>query len=158
MSIKCNNVAFEILLHKFAPSINANYMKKTVSLFALSLGVLLHSCDDHDHDHGDAVPTITVISPTQDYVHQESDTLWIRVNFKSEAELENYEIRLLDSATSQSYFYYSGHSHNKELTTNLWTLPTVDTLSTFKLNIITKDHDGEQNNAKQITFKINNVN
>ncbi len=117
----------------------------------------LQSCkdddDDHDHDHS---VKVNIISPAEGLVHDEKDTLWLRVDFSSSDDIHDYSLTIKNLTKDTVAYFYGGHSHNSSLTTNLWYLPQVDANSNMQLIVKNMDHDG---NTKETTrnFVINNT-
>lgn len=137
---------------------------KTINYFSLALlavSLTFSGCDDHDHDddhkHGDKKPTVTFINPTEGATYNEGDTLWLRVNMKSEEDLHDYSLEIKNMTTGKTEYSYGGHSHNKELTTALSYVPNVDATSAMQLIVVNKDHDGNEQQRKAINFTVNNV-
>jgi hypothetical protein len=127
----------------------------------LIVSLTFSGCDDHEHDddhnHGSKKPTVTFINPTEGATYNEGDTLWLRVNMKSEEDLHDYSLEVKNLATGNTEYTYGGHSHNKELTTALSFVPNVEATSAMQLIVVNKDHDGNEQQRKAINFIINNV-
>lgn len=127
------------------------------AVLALSLSTL-QSCKDHDHDDEHGELKVSIVSPAEGTVHNESDTLWIKVNMSMEdGDIHDYSIVINNLTNNTTMYTYNGHSHNQTLNTNLWVLPVVDTTSNMQLVVKNMDHDG---NTKETSVKFtitNNV-
>ncbi|MCU0442486.1 MAG: hypothetical protein MUE96_08815 [Bacteroidia bacterium] len=137
---------------------------KTINYLPLALlaaSLTFSGCDEHDHDddhnHEHKKPTVSFINPTEGATYNEGDTLWLRVNMKSEEDLHDYSLEVKNLTTGATEYTYGGHSHNKELTTALSYVPNVDATSVMQLIVINKDHDGNEQQRKAVNFTINNV-
>lgn len=137
-----------------------NHMKSIVFLsLAISLA-FLSSCDKHDHDdhdHGHSKPEVSFLSPAALSVHNEGDTVWLRVVMKSEEDLHDYSIDVKNLKTGAIVYNYEGHSHKKELTTALYFIPEVTEDANMQLRVTNKDHDGNLLQQKSIDFTVKNV-
>ncbi|TAE86633.1 MAG: hypothetical protein EAY81_05345 [Bacteroidetes bacterium] len=119
----------------------------------------LNGCKDHDddHKHGDKKPIVTFINPTEGATYNEGDTLWLRVNMKSEEDLHDYSLEVKNLTTGNTAYSYNGHSHNKELTTALSFIPRVNETSAMQFSVINKDHDGNIQQQQMVKFTVTNV-
>jgi len=131
--------------------------KQQPILLAILTAFTLNGCKHDDHDHSDSKPAIRFISPAEGASYNEGDTLWLRVNMKSEEDLHDYSLEVKNITDGISEYLYNGHSHNKELTTALSFIPRVNANSTMQLVVINKDHDGKVQQQTLTTFTVNNV-
>ncbi|TAE89533.1 MAG: hypothetical protein EAY81_02180 [Bacteroidetes bacterium] len=116
----------------------------------------LQSCKDHDHDDDHGELKVSIVSPAEGTVHNESDTLWIKVNMSVENDdLHDYSIVINNLTNNTTMYTYNGHSHSSTLNTNLWVLPVVEANSNMQLIVKNMDHDGNTKETS-VKFTINN--
>lgn len=125
------------------------------SLLTLSLGTL-QSCKDHNHGDEHPEVKVSIISPAEGIVHNESDTLWIKVNMSvEEGSIHDYTITINNLTNNTTMYTYNGHGHNSTLNTNLWVMPAVEANSNMQLIVKNLTHDGNQKETS-VKFTINN--
>lgn len=127
-------------------------MKNTLKILPALLAfiALTISCSKENDTEA---PQISIISPLATDVYVVGDTINIQVQITENDELHHIEADMFRNVT-QKVWSRNAHSHEKIYNINdAYIVQEADTQSTFKLQVLADDHNGNANTVS-VEFEI----
>lgn len=129
-------------------------MKNLFLITILSILSFTISCkDEHDHSDNPAVSAdIQIMSPVTGSVFHSGDTVYIKANITSAAELHGFDVVITNASIDSVVFNTNGHAHAKTQNIDTFWVNNVMGHSDMKLDVMAIiDHDGNKT-TKSINF------
>ncbi len=129
-----------------------NYIKIGV---ALGLLLFLFACNKDEHITSDK-PTVTFVTPSNNKVFAESDTVFLKIKIEAINEIHDYSIQVMNlTEGTESYIYY-GHSDKNIAFADVNFIPNVNMDADMQIIVTTLNHNGEKYISTQ-NFKVLNT-
>lgn len=129
-------------------------MKNLFFITILSIIPFAISCkDEHDHTDEPAVTAdIQIASPITGAMYHSGDTVYIKANITSAAELHGYDVVLTNVSADSVVFNTNGHAHGNSMAINTFWVNKVMGHSDMKLDVMAIiDHEGNKT-TKSVNF------
>jgi hypothetical protein len=122
---------------------------------ALVLFLLIIACNKDVHITSD-IPTVTFVSPSNNKVFTESDTVFLQIKIEAINEIHDYSVQVMNlTEGTESYMYY-GHSDKNVALTEVNFIPNVNMDAEMQIIVTTLNHNGEKYFSTQ-NFKVLNT-